>query len=371
MRIAIMLRHFEQHEGGVMEYTKRLLNEFFSTYQNHEYLLLYKNHGDTGTFGKHENVREIVCESRSRLVWDQFVVPRVVHAEQADIVFNPKYSLPLTIHCPGVFVCHGLDWYVMPWGSKWMDRLSHKYLIPQYAHKASAILAVSNSTKEHVTQYLGVDPSRVITVYHGVDDSFHEPVSEEKVRQVSAQYNLRKSFYLYVSRIYPAKNFGRLIRAFAKIGPKNGRHLVIAGTHTEGCEDELALIDALGIDDWVMQLGWVEREYLPALYSLADALVQPSLYESFGISLVEAMSVGCPVLTSNRYGAAEIVGDAGVLVDPDNVDDIANGMMRIVDDDLLRADIIEKGLERSSLFHWKVCATQTMQALEQVYEDAR
>lgn len=366
-----MLRHFEQHEGGVMEYTKRLLGEFFSKYPDHEYLLLYKNLGDTGTFGKLDNVREIVCESRSRFVWDQLVVPRVVRAEQPDVVFNPKYSLPLLIDCPGVFVCHGLDWYVMPWGSKWIDRLSHKYLIPQYARKASAIIAVSNSTKDHVVQYLNADPSQVTTIYHGIDDAFRDSVPDTKIQQICAKYKLPKSFYLYVSRIYPPKNFGALLRAFAKIGPQNGRHLVIAGTHTEGCENELALIDTLGIEEWVMQLGWIDREELPALYSLADALVQPSLYESFGISLVEAMAVGCPVLTANRFGAAEIVGDAGVLVDPDDIGDIADGMIRIVTDSVLRAQIIERGLERSMIFTWEECAIQTMRTLEHVYRESR
>jgi glycosyltransferase involved in cell wall biosynthesis len=371
MKIAIMLRHIDEHGGGVMEYTRRLLEQFFAMFRQHQYFLLYRTPNNIGSFGEFENVHEVVLDSPSKPTWDQIAVPRYLGREKPDIVFNPKYSFPLLTSVPGLFVCHGLDWYVMPWGSRWIDRLSHKFLVPLYSRKASAIIAVSETTKDHVVRYLNKSSSDVVTVYHGVDESFRRPVADEQLQATRKKFSLPPSYYLYVSRIYPPKNFGRLIRAFARVSSDNGRYLVVAGTHTEGCEDEIALIEELGISNRVIQLGWVDRDDLPALYSMADTLVQPSLYESFGISLVEAMSIGCPILTANCYGAAEVTADAALLVDPEDVDAIEIGLRRIVDDTSLRETLIARGFTRSKEFTWEKCAAQTMSAIEDVYQKSK
>ena len=368
MKIAIMLRHLDEHGGGVMEYTRRLLEQFFTGFDHHQYFLLYRTSTHVGSFGEFENVHEIILDSPSKPTWDQIAVPRYLEKEKPDIVFNPKYSFPLLTSVPGLFVCHGLDWYVMPWGSRWLDRMSHKFLVPLYSRKANAIIAVSETTRDHVIRYLDKAPSDVVTVYHGVDESFRSPVAEDQLQATRDKFRLPPSYYLFVSRIYPPKNFGRLLRAYARLGPDHDRLLVVAGTHTEGCEDEIALIEELGIRNKVIQLGWVGRDDLPALYSMADALVQPSLYESFGISLVEAMSIGCPILTANCYGAAEVTGDAALLVDPEDVDAIEEGLRRIVADTSLRNDLITRGHVRSKEFTWEKCAAQTMGAIENVHQ---
>ena len=178
MKIAIMLRHIDEHGGGVMEYTRRLLEQFFAMFRQHQYFLLYRTPNNIGSFGEFENVHEVVLDSPSKPTWDQIAVPRYLGREKPDIVFNPKYSFPLLTSVPGLFVCHGLDWYVMPWGSRWIDRLSHKFLVPLYSRKASAIIAVSETTKDHVVRYLNKSSSDVVTVYHGVDESFRRPVAD-------------------------------------------------------------------------------------------------------------------------------------------------------------------------------------------------
>ena len=366
-----MLRHLDEHDGGVMEYTKRLLGEFFAKFDQHQYILLHKTPRNVGLFGSFDHVHEVVLDAASKPTWDQIAVPRYLKKAMPDVVFNPKYSLPILTRCPGIFVCHGLDWYVMPWGSRWIDRLSHKFLVPLYSRKAAKIIAVSETTRDHVIRFLNTTPADVVTVYHGVNESFRHSIEDSTLQEVRQRLALPDAFYLYVSRIYPPKNFGNLIRAFARVTRDNNRCLVVAGTHTEGCEEELALIEELGLENRVLQLGWVGRNDLPSLYSLADALVQPSLYESFGISLLEAMSVGCPVLTSNRYGAAEIAGDAAVLVDPDDLDDIESGLRQIVDDASLRAKLIARGLARSKDFTWEKCAAQTMATIENVHREAK
>lgn len=259
----------------------------------------------------------------------------------------------------------------MPWGSRWADRLSHRYLIPRYSRKADAIIAASNTTKQHVIEYLGVEEDRVHTVFYGVDEAFGRPVPLEKLEEVKRNYGLPDHFFLYCGQIYPPKNFGRLVRAYAQVGPELGISLVVAGTLTWKSEDDIALIDKLGISKWVVQPGWIDRETIPAFYALADALIFPSLYEACPNPILEAMARGCPIVTSNRYGTAELAGEAAVLVDPEDVESIPDGMRRVVTDQGLRQQLITAGRQRVKDFSWERCARQTMKVLESVVAYSR
>jgi glycosyltransferase involved in cell wall biosynthesis len=368
MKIGIMLRHLGQHGGGVLVYTYNLLREMLALDTSHEFVLLYQEPCWLGSFsnGNKGRVRELALGKSPTIIWDQWQVLQAERKEKFDLIFNPKYSLPLLSRSQTVFVCHGLDWYVIPWASKLMDRLNHRYLIPQYFRKADAIIAVSNTAREHMIEYLGVKEDRVHTAYLGVDAAFGKPIPMEKLEQVKGTYRLPERFFLYCGQIYPPKNFGRLVCAYAQVGPKLGIPLVVAGTHTWKCKDEIALIDQLGISDWVVQPGWIDRETLPAFYALAEALICPSLYEACPSPILEAMSSGCAIVTADRYGTAELAGEAAVLVDPEDVESIADGMRRVVSDQGLRQQLIEAGHQRVKDFSWEKCARQTMEVLELV-----
>lgn len=364
MKIGIMLRHYGQHGGGVLGYTQNLLREMLALDSPHEFVLIYPSAEFIGDFGDKKNVKELVASNRSKLLWDQYAVPKIVKSEKLDILFNPKYSLPLVTKCKTVFVCHGLDWYVMPWGSKLIDRISHKFLIPRYANKADGIIAVSNITRDNVVDFLDIESSRIKVIYHGVDESFSAPIAANDLAQTRSLYNLPERFFLYVGQIYPPKNFGRLLKAYAKVGPKLGISLVIAGEHRWLCGDELELVDKLNLSSWVVRPGWIGRDILPSFYALAEAMLLPSLYESFGLPIVEAMSAGCPVVTSNRYGTKEIADDAAILVDPEDIESIADGMRMVVSDADLKNRLIDAGRKHASQFSWKKCAQETLSMLE-------
>jgi glycosyltransferase involved in cell wall biosynthesis len=371
VKIGIMLRHLDQHAGGVLVYTQNLLRELLALDTEHQFVLMYRNAAHLGRYPAAARVRERVMPGWSVLSWDQVAVPRMVEEEHIDLVFNPKYSIPLHAQCKSVFVCHGLDWYVTPQWSRWIDRLSHRYIVPRYAGRADHIIAVSDTTREHVQRYLGVPPARVTTVYHGVEESFREPVSPAQLADVRGHLRLPDRFFLYCGQIYPPKNFGRLLRAYAQVGPELGVALAVAGGHTWLCAEDLELVEQLGIKQWVVSLGWVERVRLPALYAQALALVQPSLYESFGLPLVEAMASGCPVVTSNRYGPAEIAKGAGLLVEPESVESIAESLRRVAVDADLRAELSAAGRERARAFTWDRCARETLAVLEAAARDER
>lgn len=372
MRIGVMLRHYDQHMGGVRVYTRKLLQAMLDLRTGHEFVFLYRSPALLGSHGGDPQVQEVALPARSFLGWDQIAVPGAVRRYGIDLLFNPKYSIPLRAGCPTVWVCHGLDWYVMPWASKFVDRLSHRFLVPRYASRAAAIVAVSEVTRLHVMQYLRVPPDRVVTVYSGVDDVFRRPVDETRLAAVRAKHSLPDRFLLYAGAIYPPKNFTRLVRAYARVGPARGIPLVVAGGENRFLsEGELQEPAALGIGEWMRWLGWVEQEELAALYALADALLLPSLFESCGLPVLEAMASGCPVVTADRYGTKELAEGAAVLVDPESVEAIATGMERVLDDRELRTTLIAAGRERSREFQWRRTAVETLQVLERAAPERR
>jgi O-antigen biosynthesis alpha-1,2-mannosyltransferase len=364
-----MLRHYDQHGGGVKVYTQRLLRALFDLGSDHEFVLLYRNPSLLGTYGDERGVEEVAIPARSILTWDQIAVPQAVRRHRIDLLYNPKYSIPLTAPCPSVWVCHGLDWYVMPWASKRIDRLSHQFLVPRYASRADAIIAVSEITKQHVMQYLRVPQDRVITVYSGVDDVFRSRPDETRLREIRARYSLPERFVLYAGAIYPPKNFTRLVRAYAQVGPERGIPLVVAGGENRFLsEREIQEPNALGIAEWVRWPGWVDQEDLAGFYWLADALLLPSLFESCGLPVLESMAAGTPVVTADRYGTRELSEGAAVLVDPESVESIAAGIRRVLDDSTIRAELIAAGRERSREFTWTRCASETLRVLEDAAE---
>jgi len=152
--------------------------------------------------------------------------------------------------------------------------------------------------------------------------------------------------------------------------PNLGIPLVVAGQRAALGGSDLALIEKLGVSSWVKRVGWINNSELPSFYALAEALLLPSLYESFGMPLLEAMACGCPVLTANRYATKEIVKDAGILVNPENVQDIAEGMRQILTNENLRSQLIKAGRNRSKDFGWEKCAQQTMDFLERTHSVA-
>jgi O-antigen biosynthesis alpha-1,2-mannosyltransferase len=361
-----MLRHYDQHQGGVRVYTRRLLRALLDLRSGHEFILLYRDPALVGTYGSEPSVEEVALAGRSVVSWDQLAVPAAVERHRIDVLFNPKYSIPLRAKCPAVWVCHGLDWYVMPWASRFVDRLSHRFLVPRYASRAAAIIAVSEVTRQHVMQYLHVPPERVVTVYSGVDDVFRRPFDAARLDEIRRKYALPERFVLYAGAIYPPKNFTRLIRGYARVGPERGVPLVVAGGENRFLsERELLEPEALGISTWVRRPGWVEQEELAGVYAMADALLLPSLFESCGLPVLEAMAAGTPVVTADRYGTKELAEGAAVLVDPESVDDIADGIRRVLDDQALRSRLIEAGRERSRAFQWSRCASETLRVLEQ------
>jgi glycosyltransferase involved in cell wall biosynthesis len=212
-------------------------------------------------------------------------------------------------------------------------------------------------------ELLGVDVSRVVVVYPGVEPRFQRVQDRQALDAVRQRYNLPDHFALGLGTLQPRKNLGRLIEAYAGVREELGSelHLVIAGGAGWMYESVFRRVAELGLQNLVSFPGYIADEDLPTLYSLADLFVFPSLYEGFGLPVLEAMACGTPVVTSAVSSLPEVAGDAALLVDPLDTQALAEAMRRALDDTRLRSEMVQKGLEQARRFTWAVSARQLME----------
>jgi glycosyltransferase involved in cell wall biosynthesis len=306
-------------------------------------------------------VEELANTLPGTVLWDQLAVPRIARRKGIDLIFNPKFTVPLFTRAKTVFVLHGSEWFVIPEHFKRYDQFYFNRAVPLYCRYSDAFIAVSNAVKSDVVKYIGVNPDKVAPIHNGFDPSVFQPVRDPaKLQAVRAKYKLPEKFILWAGQIESRKNIARLLRAFAKIKDQVPHHLVMAGALRWSSGTELQVIQELGIADRICQPGWIDHGDLPAVYCLADQFAFPSLYEGFGIPLLEAMACGCPIVTANTCAPPEVCDGAARLVDPLNVDDIAQAMLEVLVDPALRAKLGERGIERAKDFGWEKCAREIL-----------
>jgi len=244
--------------------------------------------------------------------------------------------------------------------------------IRRYEHimaRADRIIAVSDYTKKDILRFHAVPEERIDVVHQGVEDHVRAR-GEEEIRARLLRYGIRAPYLLHVGRIEKKKNLCRTLEAFAGIKKRltDPIEIVLAGTLGPEGEEVFEAIERLNLSEEVHLAGYVLQEDLPALYSGATIFLFPSLYEGFGMPILEAMACGTPVLTSNVTSLPEVAGDAAVQVDPLDVESIANGILRLVEDPTLRKLYVQKGLERVKEFTWEKTARETLAVYRKTLE---
>jgi glycosyltransferase involved in cell wall biosynthesis len=372
MKIGIMLRHYEQLEGGVKHYTKSLLPKLFTLGSQHQYILVYQNPKLVGTYAEFPNVREMVVKMPGTVPWDQLAFPWATRHCNLDIVFNPKFTVPLWGRAKKIWVLHGSEWFVIPKHFTWYDRIYVAASVPVYAHLADAFISVAKFVKDDMLKVARIDPNKIFPIYNGIDPKkFYFIDDAERLQAVKAKYNLPDKYIMWVGQIGTRKNIQRLLQSFAQIAREFPHDLVIAGEQRklQGGKQALAeikQIEQLGLGHRIRFLGWVGHDDLPAIYRMADLFSFPSIYEGFGIPLIEAMACGCPVVSANLGAPPEVCENAAVLVDPYDVEAITAAMRRVLKDSALREQMIARGLERAKHFSWDICATQVLGVFDYV-----
>jgi glycosyltransferase involved in cell wall biosynthesis len=368
MRIGIMLRSMDE-KGGVGVYTRNIVKELLQLDSKNEYILFYASPANLGLFAAHKNVSECWVKGMNKAIWDQVSIPRACRRERIDVLFHPKFTVPLFAPCKTVMVVHGADWLI-PEQAQFYPHWDVKYMqmmLPFYFRKCSAVISVSQETTDNFNRILKLPKDKVQTVYFAPARHFKRITDARELERVRSRYNLPDQFILTLTKRKGdnRKNLGQVFQAYACYHQQSSQphKLVVGGKDCHLFREEYALpMDGYGRD--ILFPDWIDQADMPAVFSLASLYLYPSNLEAFPIPLTEAMACGTPILTSNVNGLKEIAGDAAILMDPSDTKSIAGGISKILSDPQLSEALSQKGLERSALFSWDRCAENTLAVLE-------
>ncbi len=378
--IGVMARLLDQQDGlGV--YSRELLQHLFSLDPATRYVVFLGSSRAEGLFEGFENVQTRVLPHASKLWWDQVLVPRAAGRCGVDLLFNPKFSLPLLTRIPGVFVLQSCDWYVNPGNYPWWDNLYIRIMLPLYCRKASGLLAISQATLTELSVRTGLNLSAASVTHAGVGPRFSARRDPASLREFQRQYSLPERYIFSVARVlhtglakmpaYPGGNNERLIRAY-RLYRQRARQplpLVVAGRAVR--EYLLARGFSQADLEGIHFLGFVPNESIHKAYQLAECFVLATLCESFGIPILEALATGCPAIVPSTGAAPEVAGNAACLIDPYDEQDIARALLQVVESAPLREHLALEGIRRARSFSWQQAAERVLRVFDAVLGGAQ
>lgn len=357
-----MLRAADE-KGGIGVYSRNLVKELLAIDHDNEYHLFFASDQNIGKYSGYSNVFKHVVKVKNKALWDQIAIPVACIRYKIDLLFNPKFTIPLFVTCKTGMTIHGADWFIPEYAKYYRkpDILYIKLMMPLYCRKCDFILSVSELTTEDFIRVLNISGSKITTTYFGPAKFFRRISDPAELRRVREKYKLPEDFILTLSGYDrgPRKNIDKILEAYKIFCGKTPHKLVIGGKDCYKFRGDYKIPE----DGWggdIIFTGWIEQEDLPAIYSMASLYLYPSNLEAFPIPLTEAMACGTPIVTSDLNGLREIAGDSAFFVNADNPAEISGAIERIIGDSNIQRDLSAKGLERARMFNWETCAHKTL-----------
>jgi glycosyltransferase involved in cell wall biosynthesis len=354
MRIALDTQSTVGHKTGIGIYTAALLEALRQIAPQHEIVELNLK-------------REVRMRLDRRLRWQQWTLPRAAHRARSDLLHVSGFDAPVWKRCPVVLTVHDLIGMLFPQNLPPISRFYWSKWLPFSVRFADQIIADSEHTQRDIVRLLKIDPARltVIPLAAGLQ---YQPIEQaDTLQSVRRKHHLPDRFILFVSTLEPRKGIDTLLEAFARLTPAQPDvKLVITGKRGWYTEPLFAQLDRLQLAPRVQLTDYVPAEDLPALYNCADVLAFPSRYEGFGLTVLEAMACGTPVVCSNSSSLPEVAGDAALRVSPDDAPSLAQALQRVLTDATLRQQMKARGLQQAARFSWSRTAQETLAVYERV-----
>lgn len=366
MRIGIDMRMLTW--SGIGRYTHNLVDGLMRIDKDNEYIL-FLNEGDIDNYTiTNENFIKKPLSSKVFSLEGHYQLTSSLWRERLDLFHSLHFPVPLLWRHNLVTTIHDLIPLIYP--ESLPSRMSRIYcyvMMRAAARKSRRVIANSYYTRRDIVRYLKIPESKVKVIYEGVNENYHPVKNESRLRKVKERYKTSEKFIFYIGQWKPYKNILRLMRAFHRLKMKTGipHKLLIGGRKDPNYGEIPALARNLGLEKDIIFTGYIPEEDLPVLYSAAKLFIFPSLYEGFGLPVLEAMACGIPVVSSNTSSLPEIAGDAAILVNPYSIEEIAQAMQEGLRDEKLRKKLIQKGLARTRLFVWEKTSRETLQVYEQ------
>jgi len=379
MKIGISAYATDSGKSGISQYVANIVGRLPALAPAHEFIVFVNQADAEWVRTWNPRLQVIVfpdwtAHPVANIFWHLTAFPRQLRRHDCDVVFMPAGNRRLgwSYGIPSVGTVHDLSQLHVP---QKYDALRMFYImrvLPRMMRRLNRVVSVSESTKRDLESFARVDPGRIRVIHNGADLERFSPRDRNAAKSaVAAELGLPPDFLLYIARLeHPGKNHVRLLEAFASLKRDTGlpHKLVLVGSRWNGTELIEAKVKELGLGREVIFPGFVPNETLPALYAAADAFVFPSLFEGFGIPVLEAMACGTPVCASNVSSIPEVVGEAGLLFEPRDPKAIADSMHRLLTDPSLRKDLVQRGLAQAARFTWDDAAAAVLEELETAAE---
>jgi glycosyltransferase involved in cell wall biosynthesis len=370
MRIGMDTRILSWSGSGPWRYLCNLLKELARIDQDNEYFLFSdKNESASGIAWS--NMKKIMIRSCFKghvadPVWNNMLLPVALRRNRIDIFHSPYNILPLVKICPSIVTIHDVAFEIYPEDFPIADRVYLKMFTCLAAEAADIVIVPSTHVGMNVAQIYKIPESKVRVIYEAADEIFRPMDKQEAKERIAQEYGIENDFILYVGFVRPRRNVLTLLKAFHRLRKQyNLRHKLIIVGKNLGSIDFLNFVKS-DQEKELIHFNYIPDKDLPLLYNAAEIFVYPSLYEGFGLPLVEAMACGTPIVASNSPPMPEIVGDAGLFVDPLDVSQMAQTIYEVLADENLRSNLREKSLKRSLLFTWKKTAEKTSSLYKEI-----
>jgi glycosyltransferase involved in cell wall biosynthesis len=368
MRIGINCRCFEYLSGGAKEYLSSLIPALLSIDDRNTYVLFYatKRH-----FGLFPGVEEVSLDCSNRLIFDWLKLPGALETHHIDVAFFPSSNMPPRIPCKAVATMHDLGYFYKDFRMyKWVDTLYMKRAMTYTVHRADKLIANSHYTKKDMIEILKAPAEKITVTYLAADPMYHQPLQEDLIKDFQLRHGFMRPFFLYTGTISPRKNLETLLKAFSAIYERVNIDLVVTGGRTWD-RDWNALLAPFNFSNRVLRLGHLPRCEMPLLYASALAYVYPSLFEGFGLPVLEAQAMGVPVICSNATSLPEVAQESALMIDPHDVVGLTTALEKVATDINLRENLIALGHANAKRFSWKDTATKTLEVFEAVHSTAK
>ncbi len=359
MRIAVNTRLLLKGRlEGIGWFTWQTLEPMIRNHPEHDFYFIFDRPYDP-SFIAAPNVHPVVIGPQARhpllfMPWLECSVPHVLKKYQIDLFLSPDGFLSLRTSVPTCLVVHDLAFEHFPHHMRWSQRNYWRWFSPRFARKADRLVTVSDFSKQDIVSRYGIEPEKIDIVPNGAHP-FYQPLSWEEKQEVKQKLTGGAQYFVFAGALHPRKNVARLLHAFVRFKKRQRSNfkLVIVGRLAWKYEEILRLKEEMPVRDEVIWTGYQEVDALSRIMAAAYALVYPSLFEGFGIPILESMQCGVPVIVSRTSSMPEVAGDAGLLIDPESVEDIAEKMEYLYKNEHERSRLAAKALERSREFSWE------------------
>jgi glycosyltransferase involved in cell wall biosynthesis len=342
--------------GGVTRVINNLLREF-DLNKNHQFYLFTD---EKKYLEKFKNLKVVYTKKSNKLYWDYLKILPQFKKNKIDCMIYPKNIIPVThlfFNFKKYNIINDLGYFEKNLNAyKFWDTLYMKSLMKLSCKISDKILAISKNTKKEIVDILKIKHKKIKVVHLAVENKFKIIKDKNYLNKIKNKYNLEQPFIFYCGSITPRKNISRMLKSFNEVKNEIPHNFYLTGRVEWGDNNFESYIKENNLQRRIKKTGFIDEEDLPALYNLADMLLFPSLYEGFGLPILEAQACGCPVLTSDKTSCPEVAGDSAYIANPHKTKKISKGITKILKNDSYKKSLIEKGFDNIKKFSWKKTA---------------